>query len=409
KDVEINELRFTTLSDDIASILDNNITFNEDIISDLQDKYKNRLSVNDIEMTLYSVLINRRVNTINNEIIAIPPEINQELFNIINNLRTLFVSNTYISVTDLTNNAAAWKQAYDNKLQNDCSTLCGIITLQDRLYQYYNVINNEVMVGSPDALSTSPITYLRLTLEMNPKFNGLVPTPDDGIDIFDDSRLSDYVPYIRYNRSRKLDKGDTNETSTHIDYYKVWSGDVPDQIPDYSSIINRYHKKSKKSKKKKNIDTTDRLLKSNKPDVIYLTVWSGEDNVSRATKKSYVEAKYDLTTNILKVQSPIEQDFDETRVLNRVLESLNLTVESTQEVQVVGEFNIYGLTYNENTLYDAILNDDLFNNYLYVDEKDKPFSTKTRMNIHFRSIATYEDEEEKTGQASSVKVKLEPM
>lgn len=398
--VDIQDLKFIALSDDIFEWLESDKDINEDFMRELQDKYQNKLSLTDVEITLYLVMIERRIDpswdrTETGQTIA-PIEINQELLDTINNFRTLFINQSYLSVNELMDAVSAWRQSYDNKMQNDCEMVCDLIDLQFRLFEYYNRINADIAENRDDALITSTITYDRLTLEMEPKFHDKIPTPDDGIDIFNESIISDYVPFIRYNRSGILDST-TTEDDNIIDYYKVWSGTVPDQIPDYPSIINRYEK---------SVDG-DTLGKINKPDTIYLTVWSGEGDVSKATKKSYVEARYNLITNILKIQSPIGEGYDETRVLNRVLESLNLTVDTTQETQVVGEYNIYGLNYDDSTLYDAILNDDLLNNYLYIDETGSPFATKTHMNIHFRTIVPITDiDEDRPSQPSAVKVWL---
>ena len=67
-----------------------------------------------------------------------------------------------------------------------------------------------------------------------------------------------------------------------------------------------------------------------------------------------------------------------------MLPSLNLG--PATEVKVRGEFYLYDFEITDYTLVDTVLNSELLSNYLYIEETIKPYASKKRINIRYKSL-----------------------
>lgn len=220
----------------------------------------------------------------------------------------------------------------------------------------------------------SPITINSTIVSFNPTLDGNPVVAEDGLDIFNRAVTSKYVPFIRYND--KLGKS----------YFRVYTGGKIETEPNYSITI---------------IPST----KSDKKNTIYMTLWLGDPNsnnsveIHDAPRESFFTVIYRLETNYLTVEAPIAIDIKKGLIRNE-----NIAFQRTQsalpsivfgegkEINVRGDFDIWGMDFDETSFLDMILLEPIMNVYLYVEENIKPFALKKRLDIHYRSIYSDIDE-----------------
>nr|QBK91533.1 MAG: hypothetical protein LCPAC302_01530 [Pithovirus LCPAC302] len=242
-----------------------------------------------------------------------------------------------------------WIKKVNNSFQNDTNYLQYIREIQSELSKYPELDHSEITV---DQVTVQAFPTLK---------SGIQASPDDGLDIFDQTILSYNVPYVRYN-------GPTGNTREEL--IKIYQGETDETIPNYKFII------PSKSQTDKN-------------DSFYFTVWSGKD-LWKATKESYLNGSYDLNSNMLsiKVSSGNEQ-----KIINRIEKSLPIVIKNITETQISGEFFVFDLDINDFYLVDMIINDDLMNAYLFIKENNTPFAEKKQIKLYFRSYTGFAEEE----------------
>lgn len=220
----------------------------------------------------------------------------------------------------------------------------------------------------------SPININSKIMAFFPTIQDRSANMDDGLDIFNNSITSRYVPYIKYND--KYDKS----------YFRVYVGSKVEREPNFSMLIAPQDK------------TTDR-------NTIYLTLWlgdpfnSGEGDLYNAPRESFQLITYNLNTNLLKIEVPTGVGIrkglldDEYSAYNRCQNAIpHVTIGNGKRIKVRGEFDIWNFEYEECTFLDDILNSPVMNVYLYVEENMTAFANKKRLDIHYRSI--FSDERE---------------
>lgn len=202
----------------------------------------------------------------------------------------------------------------------------------------------------------SPIIFTRVTKRatlVNPA-TGLVPTSDDGIDVFNQSVVSYNLPYLQYNKD-----DDT--------YYKVYKGVDSDSMPNYNYIV-----------------PITSLISGQQS--INMTVWSGSGPVSKTTQKSYMRSIYRLDRGEITYNSNITHEQDETIVSERIEKSLGLNMIKQYDVKTSGHFRIYGAEFDEISLTHYILTDYLMSSYLFINESTVSYPFKKRLKYHYRAV-----------------------
>ena len=136
------------------------------------------------------------------------------------------------------------------------------------------------------SLLYSPIKQDKVTIVTNPVLvsTNQPPTLEDALIMFDESKTSYNVPYIRYNG---ISKGDPKKTEIKRDeLYKLYRGTTDEEIPNYKIIIPPNSK-------------------TPKDETFYLTVWNGTGNPLKATAESYIVGSYNLRTNTLSIKTSV--------------------------------------------------------------------------------------------------------
>lgn len=264
----------------------------------------------------------------------------------------------YESLDQLKEDYSIWRQSLLQEFEKESKIINSITSIQSKL----NEINNLTEIYY------SPIFIDSIITSFNPKINNRPVTVEDGIDIFNMSVVSEYVPFIRYNDSNK---------NTYI---KVYNKIRTEKNPNYSHIIipfNRY----------------------NFEDTIYLTLWLGDpkndntESLNEAKQESFFIVVYKLTNNYLTVETVSETSSkkfllqDKTVAFQRVQNALpNINIGQGIEAKLRGSFNLWNASFEETSFLDRIMLDDLINVYLYVEENTLPFALKRRFDLHYRPM-----------------------
>src|SRR5690606_33955052 len=118
------------------------------------------------------------------------------------------------------------------------------------------------------------------------------PNKYDGKDIFDNFKLSAKVPFVKYNMGGNQ-------------YIKIYKGNSLEANIDYSIMIPTESQ-------------------SKKENILYITVWCGNNDNKRSTKKLFKFGQYDLNTNILTMKTPINETFNRHEMLKILRSALPL-------------------------------------------------------------------------------------
>ena len=255
--------------------------------------------------------------------------------------------------------------------------------LKERETKILNNINNTINMikhTNTDDMTITPIVYsyfIRIG-ETKMKIGSNIfraPNMEDGIDIFNNSITSYEVPYIQYNSNGKK-------------YYKIY-GDIENKdLPDYKNIIP--------SSSKTKDDNT-----------FYMIVWSGIGNVKKSNKDTRMLISYDVLSNKIKIRSIVkEYTIGNTKItadkliIQRIKNSLSLTITYTEELKVGSEFDIYGIDYDEESLAFLLMVDPIINSYLYIDERFTSYPFKQKLYFHLKSVVREEDKNKSTAWIS---------
>lgn len=318
---------------------------------DIITGYKPSIKVDDIVMAYYDLL--RRQN----------PD-DPDLYKIINQIYRAMNNSIVVDIfegpDDLQKAYDSWITGVINELDIDLRRLNTIKDIQLRLAE----------VDQKPKIPFSPITINSTIMSFSPTINDRPVNAEDGIDIFNKAVVSRYVPFIRYND--KYGKA----------LFRVYTGGKIENEPNYSIIT---------------ISSADATAKN----AIYMTLWLGDPNNNNsvelhdAPRESFFTVVYHLDTNYLTIESPVGTDpkkgliHDEKIAYQRTQAALpNLVFGNGKEIKVRGEFNIWGMSFNETPFLDMVLLEPLMNVYLYVEENIKPFALKKRLDVHYRSIFT---------------------
>lgn len=274
-----------------------------------------------------------------------------------------------------------WLPAYQAEYQRDLQTLRGYVRAQQEITGIVPLYHSDITVESVMISYDYPVDQ------------GVNPLPD----IFDSAQTSYIVPFIEYNIKPirgQLEKLDVER------FYRIYRGRSVDTRPDYNNVILR----------------SDQAPRG---ETIYMNVWQGPetdppeeifDEARLGKKEGFGVATLSYLTNesgqgILRMtfSAPTTESVDETTIIQRIHSHLPMlpapqaavrpgspigASSQINEVRISGSFMIYGTDLVEVALFHLIMNDPLFSTYLYLDESNKSFAEKTRLNIHYRGVST---------------------
>lgn len=312
--------------------------------------YNKVITLDDVMMVYYDTLVRNL------------PESDPNLYQVINDMYRQADPSTVVDRYEDSNNIVsaynAWTTNIEIEFERDMKRLYTIYDIQEALFN---------VSQTPD-LPFSPVNVNTTISSFTPTYNNIPVTIEDGLDIFNRAITSKYVPYIRYNDKYGSPK------------FKVYIGDKAEDRPKTSNII---------------IPSSS----SDNKNTIYMTLWLGDPDsdgsaaLNEAPREAFYTVVYHLDTNYLTVESPIGADpkkgliTDENVAYQRTMDALpSLNFGVGKEVKVRGEFNIWGIDFDESSFLHMVLLEPVMNVYLYVEENIKPFALKKRLDVHYRSI-----------------------
>lgn len=206
-----------------------------------------------------------------------------------------------------------------------------------------------------------------------------MPKYDEGIDIFNQSEANIFVPFIRYT------------DSSGYNYYKILNGEL-----DYETLHITGGVKAKET-----------------PNSFYLILWLGDDSISAKNKTGYSDLHdptrlvnanstsfysvfYMIDDGVMDLNVPKHKRGNTISELEEATARLEtslktLTIKEVNKVKIKGNFDIfpyqdgphrYGVDIDETSFLHMILAYP-FSDYVYVEERLKPFSYKQRLDVHW--------------------------
>ena len=275
----------------------------------------------------------------------IEDNINDDLENLYENIKTKIqyfskeiLIYIYIYVKNKSINSA--KKKFKNFLE-----MPDLEEKYDEFLEKYNedVLNDEniyerIINSQNNLLKIEPLKYHDLEITTTSKLFNLIDEKKDGIEIFNNSILSENVPYVQYNNG--------SET-----YYKVYEGfDLNLVDKTFKDVNSIYSIVCLKNKNKRKIINTKFLSKDNTVEFISLSS-------------------------------------DEEEILEKLKISLNININKNgKEYKISASVLFDKLLIYEGPLHYFILTDNIFNNYIYVDESGKTKLEIKNLNIHYKNV-----------------------
>lgn len=210
---------------------------------------------------------------------------------------------------------------------------------------------------------TSPIEIISASLEGDIQLKiadqqneiAFIPVNESiGLDVFLQSFVSLQIPFISYKGSP--------DSEVKI---KVFEGELPMSLDK--------------------IKPSDSQVEA--PHTLYCTVWNDKVNTSKANMESYVNVKFDLIHKKASFSSKMTEANTENGkplLLKRIVKNMPLRIINLKEMNLMGEFNIYGLDLNNHLFLDFIMNNPLATQLIYMNETSTSLAMKKRINYHLR-------------------------
>ena len=258
-----------------------------------------------------------------------------------------------------------WIESSSKSLSEDLSKLENIIETENELDKIYNE-EEPIEITAPIILSAEYVFHPKMK-----KHKEIVISKLEGLDIFNGIIVNKYLPiavYISHDGTR---------------HTKIYSPTKTDSQPNYNNIIF-----SQSESQEKNI--------------IYMKYWLPKklDFLSKyetpyedERKETFRDMVYNLEYNNLFINITFEEGINEFNYFDIIQKNIpTLKLGKGTEIKVGGYFQIYSSYYSQIAFSDMILNDPVLSTYLFLDENQKLLADKKKFDIHFKSIASTEDD-----------------
>ena len=197
-----------------------------------------------------------------------------------------------------------------------------------------------------------------------------------GNDIFNNSKVSMYIPFICYN----------DESLNGI--YKIYNDNNINNKVDLKKII---------------LEKEITIIEN----TIYFRLWYGDEKrtfLKDAPEKSFTTVIYNLRTNILKLTIPItnnDHGYVKEQVLYKRIQDAfpsidfnfektlqNTTLDKEFNTKITGSVNMYNVEFDEISFLHMFLLYDIMNIYFYIDESEKATAFRKSIILEYRGIFT---------------------
>ncbi|MHB1909858.1 MAG: hypothetical protein ACYCQJ_13460 [Nitrososphaerales archaeon] len=211
---------------------------------------------------------------------------------------------------------------------------------------------NQEKLETIKSLLTSPLKVDKITFSFT-----LDVTYDPLPDLFNLMKTNPTIPMIQYN-------GD------HTRLYKIYKGDE-DHPPDYNLI---------------KLDTGQTPRKN----TLYFKLWTGEPEEEPKVTYQIGQIFFKNMHATIQLETEITEQVNEKVIVDRLFENIPSEIlprpamNTMVENKVSGTFYIYQTKLIEDLFHWFSLNDDLFVNYLYIEEGQRTLVAKKKVQINYR-------------------------
>lgn len=331
------------------------------------------------------------------------PKVLKDIIVKVNEYRSLLEVHGYKSMVQFDEDYNHWQTRFYRSMSKLTTDIDKINRLHSDLNKY-----------SPKNIS--PIVIKKGSIKANAfiKKKGGVEdkiSPSDGLDIFNSIKLSTNVPFIGYNFSLETRKdpiklalmkkfsidGKTikKEYSSRQQYTKVFTGSFPGE---YISYENTIYDPDNKYKTKDIIYMTIYLSDKYEGDKSSLLKAGNKDKKEKDVHGRYVHGLLNLTNSNFRIinRFPTEQKNSIIKYISDSLSSdqLTITFNQLEDVSIEGEFNLYDITFDEITFLEALLNNELFSRYFFLDETTNAYYNKVKMDYRFKPLFNIESSDD---------------
>ena len=268
------------------------------VIKELVDKKKSLTSIydyfrdylsSDIAMVYYSIFRNR--SEIQVKIIL------QEINNLFEDTNCC---QKFSDLSDLEDVYSVWIQIYSNNLQNDLKKLKKLEELQ-----------NELKELDPLPVSEFKIREFDLNATIKNK-NGKRITIDDGIDVFDDSKVTEKIPFLGY----------ISEDSSFFRLYQS------DKKINYEQFIPFDSDMTKK-------------------DRAHFTFWDGRGSLDNSRNESFLSGTIFFDSKKLTIKKINSDIIKEEEIINTIEKEIPISIGNFDRSKISGEFIILDVNSEE--------------------------------------------------------------
>lgn len=318
-------------------------------VLDVYNELKDVLSYNEIKMLYYDKMSHEKD--------SLP-----DFFESLKKLDTEVHENIFISDEESFNSDySLWKNEYKLLLERD-------------IMRYKKLKSNLEELSKFKSPYVSPLNYTYVSLECLVSYKEMMvdsvaryPRPENGIDIFNNCKVTVDVPYVCYK----------NSSQTLYKIYGTNAYDIKDELSE--GVVSADNILS-------TLYPEDQMTETN---TFYIIVWNDKDSLySRANIDSYSFCKLNLVRRTLTISIKLRNNKSESDIIRRVVTLFtgdnpyeNLQIESIDKSNFESDFIIYTQGYDELSLFYTFKTNPLFNVYFQIDESDKPFSLKKRFKM----------------------------
>ena len=263
------------------------------------------------------------------------------------------------------------------KFYNDINN---IISTEQYELEDLTIIQKEL--GKYKPLKYSPINLNSIVIMADMTFRNRIPNVDDGYEIFDLSKTTLNLPYLKWNATLPNNKI----------LYKLYSGKSLEDRPDYNLIVP---------------DTPQKET----PHLFNFSVWSDIEEVKSVretkdiTKESYLNGIYNLSQNLLRLKIPIKEGNEKDLIIERIETAFPLKFNKIVETTISGDFFVYGIDVNYDIFAHMVMNYELMNTYLFQKELSTPAALSKTLKLYYRSATELFE----SGLGSSVSFTIIPL
>lgn len=275
---------------------------------------------------------------------------------IVNDINTVYQevleADRYNSQDDLVVHIKTWQEGLMKAMAED-------------LAKHDKIVQIQAQLTNIKPLKISEFSRTHTTIAFSPNYRGEPVTLEDGIDIFNEAKVSIVCSFIRFN----------GNTTT---YSKIWGENYSNDEIDYTGLTRV---------KKKEYST---------PDTIHATIWVGKGSLAKYLHSDLVHLDYNLESNYMTVEVPNKRNVTSEQIAEIVRVTFpGLDLGPALDASLGGSFTIEGADINKPSFFHMLLVQPLFSTYLYIEESTKPAAFKKKLDLHYLSLFVEEGHETK--------------